>query len=198
MKAVEILSETPYVHDGDYKAPEGMEKETFISDRSLAREQKHLGFEVFDAMRVDFYLMDLIKVIGVVKKKKEKTQEMSNLIVFSLRFKQTKTIVNYPEGINRNDVLQVDSVYVSRALKGRGIASFVYSMLVEQGFIVVSDTSQFSDGKELWKKISREAKFNDYVIHIIDDEKDLSRINPVRSLHMTHQTLMTRRSGHQV
>lgn len=171
MKAAEILSETPYVHDGDYKAPEGMDKKTYHSDGALSRQYEHLGFEVFDAERVDFYLQDDLRLVGVIKEKKEKTQEMSNLIVFSLRFKSYKTIVNYPDGIDTEKVLQVDSVYTRPEFRTFGIASYVYTLLVEQGFIVVSDTSQFTDGKQLWKKISREAKFNDYVIHIIDDEK---------------------------
>ena len=170
MKTAEILSETPYVHDGEYEAPAGMDKKTYHSDGALARQYSHLGFEVFDAERVDFYLQDDLRLVGVIKDKKEKTQEMSNLIIFSLRFKTHKTIINYPEEVLEDKVLQVDSVYTRPEFRTFGIASYVYALLVEKGFIVVSDTSQFTDGKQLWKKISREAKFNDYVIHIIDDE----------------------------
>lgn len=175
MKAVEILTETPYVHDGEYKAPEGMDKKTYHSDSALKRQYQFLGFEVFDAERVEFYLQDKLRLVGVIKDKKDKTQELSNLIVFSLRFKTHKTIVNYPDGVEESKTLQVDSVYTRPEFREFGIASFVYTLLVEKGFIIVSDTSQFSDGKQLWKKISREAKFYDYVIHIIDDEKGFAK-----------------------
>jgi hypothetical protein len=170
MKGQDLLSETPYLHDGEYEAPEGMEKETFYSDGSLQRMFSPLGKEVFENVAISFFIMDTLKVVGVIKKKKEKTNEQSNLIVFSLRFKNTKTIMHYPDGIDQHKVLQVDSVYVKKDFRGLGISSFVYALLVEKGFIIVSDTSQFDDGKQLWKKISREAQFNDYVIHIIDDE----------------------------
>ena len=171
MKTAEILGEAPYLHDGEYKAPQGMDKKTYHSDGALQRQYVHLGFEVFNAERIDFYLQDELRLVGVIKDKKEKTQEMSNLIVFSLRFKTFKTIVNYPSDIDKHKVLQVDSVYTRPEFRTFGIASYVYMLLVEKGYIVVSDSGQFDDGKQLWKKISREAKFNDYVIHIIDDEE---------------------------
>lgn len=171
MKTAEILGEAPYLHDGEYSPPPGMEKETYHSDNTLSRVYDHLFFEVFDGVRVDFYIQDKLRLVGTIKKKKQKTQEDSNLIVFSLRFKEHQTIVNYPEGISKDKVLQVDSVYTRSEFREFGMASLVYATLVEKGFIIVSDSAQFNDGKQLWKKISREAKFNDYVIHIIDDEE---------------------------
>ena len=171
MKVQELFeSPPPYLHDGEYSAPEELEKPTYYSDSSLSRMFIYLCDEIFENIKVSFYMLDNLKVVGVIPEKKEKTQEKSNQIVFSLRFKTYKTIINYPDDIDKSKVLQVDSVFTSKIVRGTGIASFVYAMLVERGFIVVSDTSQFEDGKQLWKKISKEAHFNDYVIHIIDDE----------------------------
>lgn len=171
MKGQDLLSETPYLHDGEYEAPEVLKSQTFMSDATLLRDHSPLDYYVVNAERIEFFFSKTQRVVtGVIKKKKEKTKEMSNLVVFSLRFKKEKTIVNYPNGVDQHKVLQVDSVYTDEDYRGRGISSFVYALLVEKGFIIVSDTSQFDDGKQLWKKISREAQFNDYVIHIIDDE----------------------------
>lgn len=172
MKTAEILSETPYLHNGEYTAPSVIMHQTFMSDATLVRDHTELGYFVIDAVRVNLYFSKTQRVVtGVISEKKPKTQEQSNLVIFSLRFKKEKTIVNYPDGVDKTKVLQVDSVYTDEDFRGRGLSAYVYATLIEEGFIVVSDTSQFEDGKQLWKKISREAKFNDYVIHIIDDEE---------------------------
>lgn len=131
-----------------------MDKKTYHSDSALSRQYSHIGFDVFDAERIDFYLQDRLRLVGVIKDKKEKTREMSNLIVFSLRFKEHKTIVHYPEGIEEQKVLQVDSVYTRPQFRTFGIASYVYSLLVEKGFIVVSDTSQLFSSIRLNRSVS--------------------------------------------
>jgi len=170
MKTSDILSEAPYLHDGKYTQPD-MDKDTYHSNDTLTRNYRHLCTTSSAGVDINFYLQDNIRCVATIKKKKEKTREESNLIVFSLLFKNVKTIINYPEGIKESEVLQVDSVYVRPEFREFGLASFAYMKLVEAGFIVVSDSSQFEDGKRLWKKLSREAHFNNYVIHLIDDEE---------------------------
>ena len=167
MKTSEILSETPYLHDGDY-TPRDYKKNTFISDRSLARDFKFLGSDVFVNDKIYFHIIDNLRVHGTTKQKKDKTNEDSNKIIFSLKFKTTKTINNIPDDLKNKNIVQVDSVYVDSEYSGIGIASYVYLMLADQGYVILSDSSQFEDGKQLWKKIARESNFDDYQIRILD------------------------------
>ena len=39
-----------------------------------------------------------------------------------------------------------------------------------RGIFVLSDTSQFKDGKELWKAMASRANLKDYNIYLLDDE----------------------------
>lgn len=52
-------------------------------------------------------------------------------------------------------VLQVSVVTVVNDDKFKGLASFLYSSLVQAGYTVISDTSHFIGGRQLWKKLAR-------------------------------------------
>lgn len=169
----EILGETPYHHEGDYAQPREVAKMQFVSDSTLSRGYDKIGeFNTSAVGEVSIYLLKQgSSVLGTIKSEKQigDTAVNSNRVVFFLRFKQFPTIVNYPIGITKNTVKQVDSAYVSSEFRGFGIASFVYSLMIANGYVVVSDSAQFTDGKELWKKMAKEAHAESYKIYIIDE-----------------------------
>ena len=128
------------LEDNDEFKDHVFDTRTLISDRSLERDYKLIGeISVTDNL-VRFFMLDKTQVYGVVKDKNE-LDEDSNRVVFVVRFKNRHTIANLPEQVDESKILQIDGVSVSRELKGLGIASFVYTLLVKRGFTILSDGS---------------------------------------------------------
>ncbi len=164
-----ILNEMPYVHDGKMKREPF--KNTFLSDSSLERNYAMLGFIEIEDELVDLHILkdDPPCVKGTIKAKKTDGED-SNRVIFALRFKQKHTLVKIPKEVKSEKILQVDKVSIDSTFEGNGLASFVYASLIKRGFQVLSDTSQFTDGKMLWKKMASKAKLRDYKIFVLDDE----------------------------
>ncbi len=162
-----IVQEMPYIHAGS------MEREafwnSFISNTSLVRLYGPLGAIQAGSEYVELHnLKNHPRVIGTVKAQKD--GEESNRIVFSLRFKVHHTLVNVPPGVDEARVIQVDKVSTERALEGMGIASYAYSELVKLGHVILSDTSQFDEGRRLWVRMATKAHLRNYEIFVLDDE----------------------------
>ena len=66
------------------------------------------------------------------------------------------------------NVLQVDSVQISDKEKFNGIGFHLYENLVEYGFIIVSDHTQYIGGKKLWEKISKQSSAKNYSVYIMN------------------------------
>jgi hypothetical protein len=167
MKVNQILTEMPYNHEGTMKRSFGM---SYTSDTSLQRLYKPLLAEInADGIKVRFYVRiatdAIIGVIDGFKPDGEKTNEL----VFILKFKTNNTLIKKPAELI-GKIMQVDKVAISKDFEGQGIASFIYATLVKEGNIILSDTSQFDDGKMLWKKMARKAGVSDYAVYILDDE----------------------------
>jgi len=171
MKIKEVLLEMPYHHPGSMKKPDFTT--SFTSSSSLERLYEKMLCEKHASVGTDvkFFLNKAhSKVIGVVDGVKPKTNEKTNQIIFSLQFKDKHTLVKIPNEFGTKKILQVNSVSIHGDYEGEGIASFVYASLVAAGYLVLSDTSQFDDGKMLWKKMAREAHAESYTIFVLDDE----------------------------
>lgn len=54
-----------------------------------------------------------------------------------------------------NDVVQVRKIAIRQEYAGQGIASSLYELLVDNGFTIVSDDSQYDPGKALWKRLAK-------------------------------------------
>jgi hypothetical protein len=163
-----ILSEMPFQHHGT------MKREfvgSFISTNSLSRNYIPLGIIEADDKSVELHLLndDRAHVIGTVPVVKPDGEE-SNSNIFTLNFKDELTISKIPIGLDASKIIQVNSVSVRPRYEGYGIASFAYSRLAEMGFIILSDCSQFTDGRKLWEKMAKKAHLNSYKIFVLDDE----------------------------
>lgn len=173
MKIEEIMTESPYHTSGELIHQMEYSDSHYMSDGSLNRLYDNIGSAELAGNIVSFYLLKNKRTIlrGATKSKKKLGDQLldSNKIIFVLEFKSEPSIINYPVGISANDILQVDSVAVLSEFKGSGIASYAYGLLISTGFVVVSDRDQFTDGKELWKKMAREAHVQNYKIYLIND-----------------------------
>lgn len=69
--------------------------------------------------------------------------------------------------LRSQNVLQVSLVTVVKEDKFKGLGSFLYSALVQQGYTIISDTHHFDGGKALWQKLGRAHNANE-VIYLID------------------------------
>lgn len=168
----------PYEHDGEMKREPF--KNTFISTQALTRTYANLGaIEIADEY-VELHILDADhpRVIGTIKAKKE-GGEQSNRVIFSLRFKTAHTLVKVPDSVQELSIVQVDKVSIDREFQSFGIASYAYSLLAKRGFTILSDTSQFMDGKMLWKQMATRAHLNSYKIYVLDDEYGFKEVNGV-------------------
>lgn len=168
LNELKLVEMTPYLHDGKY-TPKNY-KESNISDNTLAREFTELFTEDILGKSITFYLANgLYQVVGTYKSKKE-NDSPTNSEIYTLDFKKTHTLINIPADLKGKRILQVTSVFIQPQYRGRGLSSKVYISLAKMGFAVISDTAQFSDGKMLWKKLSKESHLDSYKIYILDDE----------------------------
>jgi len=140
MKASELLCETSYLHPGEMsrKMLDGG-----ISIGAIKRDYGKLG-----------QIQDLIVYID---------NHNTHVIVIDLtsevitdRFEQVFRIQFKPSNLlkfknNFTNLIQVDKVSVLRKSGTQGIASTVYKMIVDNGFTLVSDVTQFDPAKALWK-----------------------------------------------
>jgi hypothetical protein len=109
-------------------------------------------------------------VRGTISAQHPDDNGQTNRVIFSLRFKHAHTLVKIPKTVDASRLLQVDKVSIDKDFQGLGIASYAYAQLAKRGFTVLSDTSQFADGKMLWKKMATKAQLRDYKIFVLDDE----------------------------
>lgn len=167
------LAEIPY--EIDEQASES--KLTTLSDYTLSRGYDKLGtflpavegrgLVTFFAEKTDHMVIGTVKVLVRVGKNKT---EVRNKAIFNLSFKRVNTLeCEIPEFKNRK-LLQVNRVRTSTEHQGLGIAVAAYISLAKHGFVVLSDSTQFSDGKHLWKSIIQLAELKNYHIAVVDVE----------------------------
>ena len=164
-----IISEMPFQHHGTMKRE--LTGKNFISRNTLSRNYKFLGMVEAKIEFVELHILDdeRTHVIGTIPAIAPNGDE-SNTTVFSLEFKQVSTPNKIPKNLDASKIIQVDKVLIDKKYEGYGIASFVYSRLAEIGFIILSDSSQFTDGRKLWEKMAKNAHLNSYKIFVLDDE----------------------------
>lgn len=82
--------------------------------------------------------------------------------VFHLMFK-AKHELNFPN--NFTNIVQETRVVIDRAFGNRGVMTSVYKMIVDAGFTLVSDSTQFESAQAMWIKLSRDPN---YFIWVVD------------------------------
>lgn len=106
-------------------------------------------------------------VIGVLSVRKE-DQKVGLSLIGKLEFKN-KPDLSYDEVIfTPKNVLQVDVVEVYSKEKSNGFGYNLYLSLVEHGYVLISDHTQYVGGRKLWEKL---AKFsgNKFDVYVIDN-----------------------------
>jgi hypothetical protein len=154
MKVSEILEETPYLHPGEMsrKMLDGS-----ISIGAIQREYRLL--DMVDNLLI-YLSIDNTRVIGI--------NSLENIVdrvlpVFKLIFKSSNLLKFRHQFQN---IIQVDRVAVTTKAGSSGIMSRVYKMLVDRGFTLVSDITQFDPAQALWKKIATDPEYKVYVADI--------------------------------
>lgn len=158
MKLSDVLSETPYLHPG------AMSREIVLdgsySIETIKREfTKRLG--VISGTSI---LMDTNSsiVIGVAVNDKL-TSQGRVLPTFVLMFKR-RVLLKFPNKFP--NVIQVDKVAIDPAKGNRGTMSEVYKLIVDSGFTLISDVTQYETAQGLWKKLARDRDYTMYVADI--------------------------------
>lgn len=166
----EFLSEHPVKLDGP--APRKPFKADVMSLSALTREYDNIGSFEVNGIKLDIFGLKAKPwvIAAGVPTIREVDGAQAYKILFNLVFKNQHTVVNIPDDIDGNKILQVNWVNSDPSVGNRGLASYVYLLLVKLGWVVISDTAQFDGGEKLWKKLANEARANDVQVRIIDDE----------------------------
>lgn len=70
-------------------------------------------------------------------------------------------------------VLQVDTVVASSSVKSQGQGYNLYKALIDGGYTLLSDNTQYIGGRKLWDKVIRKAVENGYRVYILKGDKIL-------------------------
>ena len=107
-------------------------------------------------------------LVGVRGPRKEDQVEGVH-IYGQLHFKDVYNLgfPNDPLRLKQQRVLQVSLVNVVKDTEYRGLASFLYTSIAGAGFTIISDTTQYNGGIELWKKLGR-ARPGNLAIYLIN------------------------------
>ena len=146
------LFEMPYLHPGQMPKPASFTQS--YSHKTLSREFVLIG-QVFSLMIMFSESMGVL--IGVEKNTAQSRVEPQ----FKVTFKENPVIL---QGVNKP--LQIDQIYLSKSLRNQSIAAYCYTLIVDQGFSIVSDVTHFDPAKWLWKKLAKELR--DYTITVWD------------------------------
>jgi hypothetical protein len=155
MKAAEILEETPYLHPGEMsrKMLDGS-----ISVDAIKREYRLMG-QIHDLLvYIDSHNTHVIIIDSGSEVSSGRLEQ-----VFRLEFKQS-SMLNFKNTFK--NVIQVNKVAVVRRAGIQGIATQVYKMIVDNGYTLVSDVTQFDPAKALWQKIATDTEYKMYVADI--------------------------------
>lgn len=114
-------------------------------------------------------------VIGILGKRKEDSK-IGIQILGKIDFKENPDFsFNKLIHVN-NNVLQVDSVEIYDN-KFQGLGFNLYQSLVEHGYIIVSDHTQYRGGRKLWEKISKLSNAKKYSVYVVNNGKVTLDVN---------------------
>lgn len=161
MKLSELLSE----------APDFINRELPVTDNEI-----RYRFYSDDTIKRDFLILSKTKVgsdtiLTIIKKDysfavigERSVRSSDNTpglrLIGHLDFKPEVQWEYWPKEQYATDerILQVDGVQILNAEKLRGFAKLFYESIVDAGFILVSDTTQYIGGRKLWEKLAKSSK----------------------------------------
>lgn len=181
---IETLLEMPYEIEGSMprnnSEVEEVGKLTTVSDFTLGRTYTKIGsFLPADPNLgvVSFHLskngISLVGFVKVLVRINNLDREVRNKAIFNLNFKPSNTLECEIPEFNGKRILQVNRVRTFDDFQGLGLATAAYIKLAKAGNVILSDSTQFTDGKMLWKKIINELDFHQYKIDVIDVERGI-------------------------
>lgn len=159
----QFLTENPYNQFGTL--PKRFEDGNVTSNKSIIRLYDFLFSHTFGNHLISFYKhKNANAIFGFTKIHNPQSPEHENKVVFNLTFYDQPTLRHtIPHSA------QVESAIVADGYEGLGIASYVYLRLALAGLTIISDSTQFDDGKHLWLKMARESLNSGYKITIFND-----------------------------
>lgn len=143
--ALDLLSESPYVATPGTRQNAAAEMDNDLEHEPLS----------------DFKKIQDVTVRGKSYTVLEKSEGGSKVYVLGVitgdKVKIALEMITDPIEIpGEYDVIQVSSILLDKAFKGRGLAPFLYTYMVKSmGFVIVSDGIQLTGGMILWKKLAK-------------------------------------------
>jgi hypothetical protein len=157
MKLQDVLKEMPYLHPGEM--PIDKKLDGSYSAATLKRDFKRVG-TIGDA---EVLMHNTHRFVIVITE--NQTAAGRYQPIFRVEFKANVEIA-VDIGLSKAKMLQVNSVVVAKHEQGKQLASSVYKTLVDSGFVIVSDNTQFDPGAALWKKLAADSAYTTIVVDV--------------------------------
>lgn len=155
MKMEDVLTETPYLHPGELsrKFLDGG-----VSREAIARDYSEIG-SVSDLP----VFLDHSHTHAIVFDPSVETSTGRLLQVFRVTFKKTHTL-KFAHAFK--NILQIAKVAIDKSYGSQGTAQAVYQILVDRGFTIISDDTQFEPAQALWKRLASAPMYKVYVADV--------------------------------
>lgn len=166
----EVLLEMPYFSDSEL--PVDDVKVSRVSTNTLKRWYKPLGQFEQDGHIVAGYIKNDM-TSAIIGHYIERDDGVGALRIFvHLKFHSPQSTNQYHPGIQYlfDKPIQIDVVTAANELRGFGYGYQLYRMLLQNGFSVVSDTTQYRGGKALWQKIVKRSALDNHNVYIYQDD----------------------------
>ena len=151
MRLTSLFNESPYLNPGEMRPTVTLAGD--YSQAALAREFSQIGEIVVPG---EEKLVVLFRPANaIVVRHWPATYAGRILPIMNLHFKAQVKLTVVPREIAHLKSLQVNAVGVDLDSRTIGIASQIYELLIQKGYAIISDFTQFDPAQGLWKKLAR-------------------------------------------
>jgi len=157
MKVSDVLTETPYLHPGE------MSRKMLDGSYSINTIQREFSRQLGTIGDMHVLIDTHGAVLIGLHPDDKPTLEGRVLPAFSLRFKRSH-LIRFPNQFR--NLVQIDTVAIDPFRGNKGVASAIYKMIVDAGYTLVSDVTQYDTAKALWKKIAGDPSYKMYVADV--------------------------------
>lgn len=154
MQLKDVLAEMPYLHPGEMPITKHLAGD--YSPTALLREFNKLGSIRYDDVMVDLLIQRGNRLVVAID---FTVPLLRYKPLFKLVFKQKHELRVVPDEVRSKQLLQVNSVALTKTYQMSGIASSVYKILADRDFAIISDSTQFVPGATLWKKLAQDPQY---------------------------------------
>jgi hypothetical protein len=161
-----IMNESPQKMKGDAPFPEEKHKLSSISKRGI--NDKYILLKSDFIIGLDLYTNDNDYYIIGEWYFDDTNKKERFAVINELSFELT-TFYSNQKQLNNKQCIIIDTLHTHKDWLYNGISSALYKYIIQQGYIIISDKTQYEGAVNLWKKFP---SVSNSVVYIYDIEED--------------------------